>query len=642
MPLEAKKLGQLLLMQSVLINLPDRKSIFSFVCRGLLDVPGVDGVSSHEREIPPDRHEPGSIYLPVGIGDSHFGVIVLSISDQELYDSYSEYVRNFVFTLGVVLEERHQRQLNKEHSDLLELRVEERTMQLSNEVKERELISAVLRESEERFRLSMLAANDGMFDFDIPSQNVTYSDRWFTMLGYMPGEMPQNYTTWKSLLHPDERDAVEKYIQDNIVAKKRWQIEFRMKSRDGNWRWILARGLCVKVDDEGKPLRVIGTHTDVTERVEAQEKIRQYQDHLETLVLERTRDLKEKNHDLEIAMARLQETQSQLILFEKMGALRHLVAGIAHEINNPLGAIESSREVLSDNVRSIINRIPDIARWLNEPQGELLFELLDKSAHLQKAVLDFSTREMRQIRQRVEIYLTDNDISESQKMADYLTEMRIIDDLDHFLPVLKMPGFIYKLEVISEIFSVFIASETIKTAVTRAARIVNALNSYIRKDVDRDSGENIKVPIDIRKSLENVLVLFQSTIKSGIELELCFDSDLPVIYGISDELNQVWTNIIQNAVQAMDNAGKLTIKAESGEGGLVVSVIDHGCGMTKEVKDKIFEPLFTTRPVGEGIGLGMDIVHKIVVNKHNGHIDIQSEPGKGTTVSVFLPVGSAE
>ncbi|MBN2843513.1 MAG: PAS domain-containing protein [Sedimentisphaerales bacterium] len=642
MPLEAKKLGQLLLMQSVLINLPDRKSIFSFVCRGLVDVPGVAGVSSHDCEIPPDRQESGSIYLPVGIGDSNYGVIVLKVSDQELYDSYSEYVKNFVFTLGVVLEERYQRQLNKEHSDLLELRVEERTMQLSKEVKEREIISEVLRESEERYRLSMLAANDGMFDFDIPSQTVTYSDRWFTMLGYKPGELPHHYNTWKSLLHPDDREAVEMCVKDNIKMKKRWQLEFRMKARDDGWRWILARGLCVKVDDKGNPLRVIGTHTDITDRVEAQEKIRQYQDHLETLVLERTRDLKEKNNDLENAMARLQETQSQLILFEKMGALRHLVAGIAHEINNPLGAIESSREVLSDNVKNIISRIPDIARWLNEPQGELLIELLDKSAHLQNAVLDISTREMRQIRQQVEKFLCENDISDSSKIADYLTEMRIHGDLAHFLPVLKMPGFLGKLEVISEIFGVFIASETIKTAVTRAARIVNALNSYIRKDVDRDSGENIRVPIDIRQSLDNVLILFQSVLKSGIELELCFDNDLPVIYGISDELNQVWTNIIQNAIQAMANTGKLTIKAESRDGGLLVSVIDQGCGMTREVQDKIFEPLFTTRPVGEGIGLGMDIVHKIVVDKHSGHIDIQSEVGKGTTVSVFLPVRATD
>ncbi len=636
MSIEAKKLGQLLLMQSVLINLPDKKSIFSFIVRGLSDIPGVAGVSYNE-SAPESDLAPDNVNLPICLDKKHFGTICLKISDMDLYSPYSDYVKNFVFTVGVILEERHQRQLNLEQQEVLEFKVAERTMQLQNEVNERKSIEEVLRESEERYRLTMLAANDGMFDFHIPKKKVTYSDRWFTMLGYSPDELDSTYDVWKSLLHPDDCDKVEKDMWDNVNSQQRWQIEFRMRAKDGDYHWILARGLCVESDENNTPVRVIGNHTDITYRKNAEEKLREYQNQLESLVAKRTRDLEKKNKDLEEAMIQIQETQGQLILFEKMGALRHLIAGIAHEINNPLGAIESSREIFTICLGSIFDNISKLAFWLEQPNGYLINKMINNCRKSRNTSLLLSTKEKRLRREQYAALFMQNGVSQPDLIARKMVEMNIETDIDEYIPLLVNESAPEILDTVSEFVDSFVAGETIKTAVSRISKIVYALNSYIRKDTDMASGESIRVDIDIRNSLETVLILFQNTIKNYIDLEIDFDKDLPMVYGISDELNQVWTNIIQNAIQSMDGQGKLVIAAKKSKGGIVVSITDQGCGMTKEVVAKIFEPLFTTRPPGEGLGLGMDIVRKIVEEKHSGKIEVESEPGKGTTINVFLP-----
>ncbi len=638
MGIDAEKIGQLLLMQSVVVNISDRKTVITYIERGISAIPGVKSVIVSDSVIPENADRPELICHPVSFGDEHLAEVVIEIDDRQAFEPYSEYVRNYIFTIGIFFEEKHQRKLNLEYKDQLELRVEERTQQLKNEILEREKVEEFLRASEERFRLTMLAANDGMFDLDVPSKKVTYSDRWYSMLGYSPDEFKGHYDDWRSLLHPDDAKEVEKIVLDNINSKTRWQAEFRMRAKDGSYRWILSRGLCVESDLDGKPVRVIGTHTDITSRKETEMKLLEYQEHLEQIVQERTKDIEEKKTDLEDAMASAQEAQGQLILYEKMGALRHLVAGIAHEINNPLGAIESSREIFTSSVSGILKEVPRLAQWLQQPYAKLILELIDGSRNISTSAIMKSTREKRLIRdQFIELFKIHN-IEDGQMLARKVVEMHVYDDIERFIPLFKSEEASEILDVISEFADAFAASETVKTAVTRTAKIVSALNSYMRKDVDFSSGESMKVNLDIRHSLENVLVLFQNVITNYIDLEVIFDNELPLVYGASDELNQVWTNIIQNAIQAMDGKGRLVITGKVAPGGLVVSFTDEGSGMTEEVKQKVFEPLFTTKPPGEGLGLGMDIVRKIVVDNHKGSINIDSEPGKGTTVSVFLPV----
>ncbi len=139
------------------------------------------------------------------------------------------------------------------------------------DITEQRRFREVLQESEERYRLTLDATNDGIWDWNIASGSAFFSPRWYTMLGYEPGEMPGSYATWRSLLHPGDLERAEAYIQNHIREEKEsFRLEFRMQTKDGGWRWILARGKIVGRDTEGKPLRLLGTHTDITERKEAE------------------------------------------------------------------------------------------------------------------------------------------------------------------------------------------------------------------------------------------------------------------------------------------------------------------------------------------------------------------------------------
>ena len=332
-----------------------------------------------------------------------------------------------------------------------------------------------------------------------------------------------------------------------------------------------------------------------------------------------------------------QESQSQVVMQDKLGSLRQLIAGIAHEINNPLGAIESSRDVLSDCLLRILDSLAEIAQWLACDNGPLLADLIEAAKTGHNSLMELSTRDRRQFRDNYSDLFRLSGIEDYQILSRKMVELCVYEDIEKYIPLLKEEDVVDKLDGIADIVDAFAASETIKTAVSKTSKMIKALNSYIKNETDFSSGDAMRVNIEIGQSLENVLFLFQSSIKSHIQLEFEVEDELPLIYGVSDEINQVWTNVIQNAIQAMEDKGKLSVKALKYDGGVVVHVTDEGCGMNEETKSKIFEPMFTTRPPGEGVGLGMNIVEK-VVQKHFGKVEVKSEEGKGTTVSIYLPV----
>ncbi|MGC1246987.1 MAG: HAMP domain-containing sensor histidine kinase, partial [Spirulinaceae cyanobacterium] len=162
------------------------------------------------------------------------------------------------------------------------------------------------------------------------------------------------------------------------------------------------------------------------------------------------------------------------------------------------------------------------------------------------------------------------------------------------------------------------------------SKIVFALKSYARYD---SSGE--KQVSDITDGLETVLELYRNYFKKGVEVIRNYQS-VPPISCYGDELVQVWTNLIHNAIQAMDGKGKLEIGVAQQQENVVVEITDSGAGIPPEVAEKIFDPFFTTKPAGEGSGLGLDIVRKIIT-KHQGNITFESIPGK-TTFKVTLPI----
>ncbi|MGW5669014.1 sensor histidine kinase [Micromonospora sp. NPDC003776] len=174
----------------------------------------------------------------------------------------------------------------------------------------------------------------------------------------------------------------------------------------------------------------------------------------------------------------------------------------------------------------------------------------------------------------------------------------------------------------------------IDDAVSRISGLVGAAKQY--SQLDRAPYQTV----DVHDLLDATLVMLQAKIPPGVRVVKEYAENLPAIPAYAAELNQVWTNLIDNALGAMGGTGTLTIRTARKEDRLIVEVRDTGSGIPPEVRPRIFEPFFTSKPVGEGTGLGLDISYRIVVNKHHGDIRVQSEPGD-TRFVVLLPVAPA-
>ncbi|MEG4939573.1 ATP-binding protein [Microcoleus sp. F4-D5] len=314
---------------------------------------------------------------------------------------------------------------------------------------------------------------------------------------------------------------------------------------------------------QGETIGIIGLGVDATERKRAAEL------------------LQEQNQQLEQTLKDLQQAQLQLVQNEKMSALGNLVAGVAHEINNPIGFI-------SGNLNEAKRSLEDVIEHLK----------LYRSA------------------------------ASKSEMADHAEEI----DLDYLLE--DLPKMI----------------DSMQLGCDRICSISNSLRTFSRGDKD------YKVPFNIHEGIDSAILILKHRLKANehrpqIEVITKY-GNLPKIECFPGQLNQVFMNLLANAIDALEesnlgrsfseisaNPNRITICTEvMGEGYIKIKIADNGIGMKHEVKEQIFDHLFTTKGVGKGTGLGLAIVHQIVVEKHGGSIEVYAEPGIGTEFAIVLPV----
>jgi signal transduction histidine kinase len=178
-------------------------------------------------------------------------------------------------------------------------------------------------------------------------------------------------------------------------------------------------------------------------------------------------------------------------------------------------------------------------------------------------------------------------------------------------------------------------TEEIRQGAGRITQIVNALKSYTYL------GQAPIQSVDVHEGLDNTLVMLRSQLKKGITVEREYCNNLPSIQAYGSELNQVWTNILDNAINAMNGNGKITLKTYIQDDWLVIEIKDSGPGIPDEIQLKVFDPFFTTKPPGEGTGMGLNISHNIITQKHNGEIKVKSKPGE-TCFQIKLPLITPE
>jgi signal transduction histidine kinase len=334
-----------------------------------------------------------------------------------------------------------------------------------------------------------------------------------------------------------------------------------------------------------------------------------------------------KQEELRATVDTLYDMQEHLIKSEKMANLGQLIAGIAHEINSPLGAIKASVSDIANNSREILFELPELVRKLNESEFELFIELVNRSCL--KSVPS-NSRDERLFKRTLQKKLEEENLPDAENKADTLVDMGIHENVDPFLSILGN-GRTNSLQVAYNLSQLMKNSRNIEIAAERASRMVQALKHY-----SHNTARDEKTESNITEGLLTVLTLFQNQFKYKIQLETEFEP-IPMILCYPDELNQVWTNLITNAVDAMDGKGKLSISVTRAGEWIIVKVADTGKGIPESIQPRIFDTFFSTKPAGEGSGLGLFIT-KEIIDRHGGKIVFETDPGKGTTFIISLPV----
>jgi signal transduction histidine kinase/DNA-binding response OmpR family regulator len=494
---------------------------------------------------------------------------------------------------------------------------------LQQEVAERQRAQEALRDSERRLTQLLEAMPVGVFVVDANGQPYYVNSRAQQLLGKgivthakleQLREIYQIYLAGSAQIYPGERDPILCAFQGESVNIDDMEIRKPDKIVP-----VEVWGTPI-YDEQGNIAYAIAALTDITERQKASKLLAEYNRTLEIQVAERTQELSQ-------ALEHLKTTQQGLIQSEKMAALGQLVAGIAHEINTPLGAIRASIGNITTALEQSLVQLPQIFQQLSPERQADFFALLEADRQNQQTL---STREERQLKRALKQELEAWGLEDSDTLASALVKLGITQNITPFMPLLQDKNNAFILEVAYSLLAQKTNSETIRLAVERASKIVFALKIYVRQDNSEQMTNAL-----VTEGIDIVLTLYHNHLKQGIQVIKNYQN-IPAIICYPEELNQVWTNLIHNAIQAMNNKGKLELAAFQDEHQVVVQVTDSGCGIPPEIKARIFEPFFTTKPPGEGSGLGLDIVKKII-DKHQGKIEVKSQPGR-TTFSVWLPI----
>lgn len=332
---------------------------------------------------------------------------------------------------------------------------------------------------------------------------------------------------------------------------------------------------------------------------------------------------------------RVRDTTRRAQQNEKLMALGKISAGLAHELNNPAAAIVRSSESLQKHLAHVPDKFKRVISMnVTDAQvdcvNELLFSKIKHGINKDESLMDRTNRE-----DDLTDWLDDNGYGDCYALSETLAEYGFCeDDLDKLKADLNAEVFPSVIEWIDNVLTTEKMVGEIKEASDRISKLVSSVKSY--SHMDRASDQE---PTNVHEGIHNTLTILNHKLKKNkVKLEEILDPDLPKINAAPGELNQVWTNVIDNALDAMEDGGTLRITTQKIGENVNVEISDSGPGIPEEVQSRIFEPFFTTKDIGKGTGMGLEVVQRIV-EAHKGTIKLSSKPGN-TNFEFCFPINT--
>ena len=535
---------------------------------------------------------------------------------------------------------------------------------------ERKKAEVALLESEFRWKFALEGAGDGVWDWNIQSGEAFYSLRYKEILGFSENEIGNTSDEWSKRIHPEDATKVMGALQPYLDGKTgSVRIEFRMLCKDGSWKWITGRGMVVKRDSDGKPLRMIGTNTDISERKRIEE--------------------------VQSNMLQISSVNTSEDFFETLARYLATTLGMDYVCIDTLHGDSLSARTLAvyndgrieDNVeytlkdtpcgdvvgktvcvfpREVRNLFPHDAA-LQELQAESyvgttlwsfdmkpigLIAVIGRkelsSSFFAEAVLKLvATRaasEMERRRAEEEKFLLEHQFQHIQKLESLgVLAGGIAHDFNNLLAVIM--GNCSLAEMDKENADKYIPE--IEKASERAAALCRQMLAYAGKASLTQTKTNVSMLVG------EMVTMLKTTIQQNVAIKQNLATDIPAFTCDASQIRQVVMNLIINAAEAIGDAdgeigvklAKAEIKAEQTEkdhlglmiqagGYICFEVTDDGCGMNDDTRRKIFEPFYTTKFTGRGLGMSAVLG---IIKAHNGALQLKSRLGHGTTFRVYLP-----